>query len=222
MTGETPVPLCSKTLIVPEEVSASDEELVRQSQAGCLVSFEGLVHRHEARIYRFVRQRCGCVEDARDVTQTVFVTAFQKLDQFHQGHSFSAWLFAIARNRATDWLRRRRIVEPVVEDRLVDETSPAEAAGAADDAAALWRLAREVLSPGHFDAVWLHYQEGLSLAEVAQATRQSVVGVKVRLFRARQKLGEALQRRGWIAAAPGSGAQEPPRGTLRNVSATVA
>jgi RNA polymerase sigma-70 factor (ECF subfamily) len=141
------------------------------------------------------------VEDARDVTQTVFVTAFQKLDQFHSGHSFTAWLFAIARNRSTDWLRRRRDAEPVGEDMLVDETSPAEAAGAADDAATLWRLAREVLSPGHFDTVWLYYQEGLNLAEVARVTRQTIVGVKVRLFRARQRLGEALKRRGWIEGA---------------------
>jgi RNA polymerase sigma-70 factor (ECF subfamily) len=203
-------------------MSTSDEELVRQSRAGCLVSFEGLVRRHEARIHRFVWQRCGCGEDARDLTQVVFVTAFQKLDQFHPEHSFAAWLFAIARNKTVDWLRRRRDTEPVEDETLVDYHTPATTAAEQDDAAAIWKLARAVLSPAQFEAVWLHYQEDLSLVEVAGVTRQSVVGVKVTLFRARQKLGMRLRERGWLDEASGGAGHEARRVTTRKISAVTA
>ncbi len=206
---------------MPEEVSVTDEELVRQSRAGCLVAFEELVQRHEARIYRFVWQRCGAAEDARDVTQTVFVTAYQKLAQYHPGHSFRAWLFAIARNRTTDWLRRRRDTEPVDEETLVDHATPASAAEDQDAVAAIWTLAREVLSPVQFETVWLHYQEDLSVAEVAKATRKSVVGVKVTLFRARQKLGARLRERGGRDEVPGRTVDEVSRVAMRKASAVA-
>ena len=80
-----------------EPQTDTDEELARQAQAGSLSSFEELIHRHEARIFRFVANSCRNDSDAQEVTQETFVSAYLNIGQFDVARSFATWLFAIAR-----------------------------------------------------------------------------------------------------------------------------
>ena len=197
------------------QAALTDEELARQSLAGSLASFEELVHRHEARIYRFVCQRCGNPEDARDITQAAFVSAFRNLRQFTARSSFRSWLYAIARNRTIDALRARRTHEWVDPERLVESADPASALEAHEEADALWTLARGGLSGEQFETLWLRYQEDLSIREVARALRRTETGVKVTLFRARQKLAGLLRAGDEIGEKGNSGTQHAPDSNTR-------
>ena len=199
----------------------TDEELARQGQAGSLAAFEELVCRYEAPVYRFVCQRCGNPDDAQDLAQATFVSAFRKLRQFTPGRSFRSWLFAIARNRTIDFLRARRTHESVEPGHLVDSADPATAMEGHEQADALWALARCRLRIEQFEVLWLRYQEDLSVREIARTLRRTETGVKVTLFRARQKLAVALRGQDRPAGMPEARHAERAPGTSRGSVPTI-
>jgi len=75
--------------VQPENQPVSDEELACGVQAGSLSDFEELVHRYEARIYRFVANSFRNPADAQEVTQEAFVTAYLQLGKFDVRRSFA-------------------------------------------------------------------------------------------------------------------------------------
>jgi len=172
--------------------STSDEQLARDSQAGCLKAFEELVYRYERRIYGFVAQFCGAV-DATEITQDAFVRAFQAIHQFDSRQPFAPWLFTIARRKCADHFR----TAPPWDDRelpeLPDENDPAELLARQEEKDNLWALARCRLPRAQFEALWLRYAEEMSVAEIARVVRKTRTHVKVLLFRARQSLRRELK-----------------------------
>ncbi len=172
-----------------------DEELARRAQAGCLDSFEALVSRHEASIYRFVFYCCRNQADAVEIVQETFVRAFNAIGQFDPGRKFAPWLFTIARRKTLDHFR----AAPPHADTAgevpegVDADDPAELLARAEDREQLWRTARESLSVDQFQALWLRYAEEMDVVDVAGALGKTVTHAKVLLFRARQRLLHELQ-----------------------------
>ncbi|HEX7528488.1 MAG TPA: sigma-70 family RNA polymerase sigma factor, partial [Thermoanaerobaculia bacterium] len=86
-----------------------DADLVRAALAGDADAFGVLVERYRVRLYRFVERYTNDAEDARDVTQEVFLKVHAALDSFDPSYKFSTWLFRIAGNAAIDHLRRRKV-----------------------------------------------------------------------------------------------------------------
>lgn len=178
--------------------TCSDEKLARQSQDGSLTAFEELVYRYEDRIYGFVANMCGNTADAREVTQDTFVRAFQAIGQYDCRRGFRPWLFTIARRKCIDRYRAARPgpQEPLPE--LADDNDPAELLVRQEERENLWGLARRRLPGPQFEALWLRYAEGMSVAVIAQVLSKTQTHVKVLLFRARRVLAGALKagRRG--------------------------
>ena len=85
-----------------------DAALIRRILAGDVGSFETLVGRYQTRLFRFICRYTRDAEDARDVTQDVFVKVYGALDSYDPRYRFSTWLFRIAGNAAIDHLRRRK------------------------------------------------------------------------------------------------------------------
>src|SRR6266550_9298455 len=104
-----------------EPQTDTDEELARQAQAGSLSSFEELVYRYEARIFRFVANSCRNESDAQDVTQQTFVGAYLNIRQFDVARSFATWLFTIARRKCIDRHRANRPAPEMRTEFLEDE-----------------------------------------------------------------------------------------------------
>lgn len=67
--------------------------------------FEALLNIHYSSIERFVRFRIPVSEDAEDILQNVYITAYQKFEQLKNPDSFKAWMLAIARNQCNDYFR---------------------------------------------------------------------------------------------------------------------
>jgi RNA polymerase sigma-70 factor (ECF subfamily) len=182
---------------VPNEPQpVSDEVLAREAQRGSLSAFEELVHRYEARIYRFVANNCRNESDAREVTQETFVSAYRKVGQFDVKRSFVTWLFTIARRKCIDRHRAARRVEGQPLPELADENTPAELLARREGAENLWRRARNILSEAHFQSLWLKYAEDLSVADIARVMGRTRTHVKVMLFRARHALARELEKPG--------------------------
>src|ERR1039457_6623159 len=86
-----------------------DTELVKLVLAGDTELYAVLVNRYRTRVSRYVERFTHDIEDARDVTQDVFIKVYGALDSFDPRFKFSTWLFRIAGNAAIDHLRRRRV-----------------------------------------------------------------------------------------------------------------
>ncbi len=86
-----------------------DRELVRRVLAGQTDDFRLLVERHQQAIYRFASGLLGNQEEAQDVTQEAFLTAFANLSSYESSRAaFSTWLFTITRNRCINLLKQIR------------------------------------------------------------------------------------------------------------------
>jgi len=173
----------------------TDEELARQAQTGSLSSFEELVYRYEARIFRFVANSCRNDSDAQEVTQETFVSAYLKIQQFDVRRSFATWLFTIARRKGID---RHRANRPAAEERtvgLVEEEDPSTLLAQREAKEDLWHLARSALPELQFQALWLKYAEDMRIEEIAGVLHKTRTHVKVLLFRARTRLGNELEKR---------------------------
>ncbi len=172
----------------------TDEELARETRAGSHAAFEQLVFRYERRIYQFVAKSCRSAADALEITQDTFVRAFQGIHRFDANRNFAAWLFTIARRRCIDHFRSQPPVADAVMPELADREDPAAVMSRKEDGQGVWALARMELSVAQFEVLWLKYGEEMSVEQIAQVTRKTKTHVKVLLFRARENLGEKMQR----------------------------
>jgi RNA polymerase sigma-70 factor (ECF subfamily) len=91
-------------LDTPTHVEAT---LIARAQAQDDTAFDQIVRLYADRIYNYVRRMVGNPQDAEDITQEVFLRAYQGLSQFDGRASFSTWLFRIATNLCIDHKRRQ-------------------------------------------------------------------------------------------------------------------
>lgn len=105
-------------------------ELVERAIQGEPEAWLALVRAHEKQVYNFGLRMCGNADDAKDLLQEVFISAYQHLPRFRRDAKFSTWLMRIAYNRAIDLLRRRksRDADPLPEPPETVDERPGPAA----------------------------------------------------------------------------------------------
>ncbi len=167
---------------------ASEEQIVAQVLAGKTSEFRRLVEQHQQSIFRFARNLIGDEHDAEDITQEVFLAAFDKLASYDAKRaSLQTWLFTIARNRCINCLKRN---QPVIDGQAIADTQPA----ANDNDSArieFWKHLDEALDTLPIEqktAFVLAEIEGLPYADVAHVEQTTLGTVKSRIHRARQRL----------------------------------
>jgi len=188
------------TKVEPRDVR--DEDLIAAVLAGSEEAFRQLIERYQDRVtrllMRFVRDRFA----VEDLLQEVFVKVFRKLHTFNQESALYTWIYRISVNAATDHLdrqgrRRLRLVEDVAlvesDEHDPDQEGPAGPLMAAE----LRRVTREVLDtlPEKYRTILiLREYEDLSYTEMSRVLGCSIGTVESRLFRARKRFKEALER----------------------------
>jgi RNA polymerase sigma-70 factor, ECF subfamily len=151
--------------------------------------------------YLIVRDR----QLAEDITQSAFIRAYERIDQFDTGASFGPWFLRSVANDAIKAVERARRttsldLEPAVGGpsaalALVDQTAgPAALVEQAEDAAALWALLQR-LPAKQRAAIVLRYYVGLSDGEIADRVGTPPATVRWRLFAARNRLRALLDGR---------------------------
>ena len=186
--------------VEPKEVP--DADLIASVLDGSDDAFRRLIERYEERmtrlLMRFVRDRFA----VEDLLQEVFVKIFRKLHTFNQDSALYTWIYRISVNAATDYLDRqgRRRLR-LVEDVTVVERDDREAGhgGAAEPLLEeeMRRVIREVLEtlPDKYRTILiLREYEDLSYTEMSDVLACSIGTVESRLFRARKRFKEALER----------------------------
>ena len=160
-----------------------------------------LVERCQHRLVRYLLYLIGRRDYAEDLAQETWIRVLQRGSQYNGRQRFDPWLFAIARNLAIDYLRKKRKAVPTVS--LPDDhdavlllpssgPSPFEAAARSEDAMSLaGRL--QILSPLYREALLLRFQEDLSLPEIAQVLGAPVTTVTSRIYRGLAALRSAFE-----------------------------
>lgn len=179
--------------------AAVDVSDVARSRAGDMAAFADLVRRHQARVFRFILRMLDTHDEAMELTQDVFVKAWQALPGWRPEARFSTWLLQIARNAALDHLRRRQRVQfaPLEDGFDVADAAPGPEARYASRQQQV-RLDRALLriAPEHRDILLLREIEGLAYGELADILGVAEGTVKSRLARARAALLEHFNPHG--------------------------
>jgi RNA polymerase sigma-70 factor, ECF subfamily len=173
-------------------VEVDDRQLVRLVLAGQADHFRALVDRHQHSIFRFASRLLGNWEAAEDVTQEVFLAAFANLSGYDSSRgAFSTWLFAIARNRCINWLKRLRPAPLNELDPIGDVTSTDPIVS--QELSQQLDLALAALPVEQRSAFLLAEVEELPYAEIARIEQTSLGTVKSRIHRAKQRLQSLLE-----------------------------
>jgi RNA polymerase sigma-70 factor (ECF subfamily) len=168
-----------------------DAELARRAARGDSRAFEELVRLHERTVYNLAYRMTGRPEDAKDVAQEAFLSAFRRLGSFRGDSSFSTWIHRITVNACYDQLRRRRR-EPTAD--LVDATDLPSSSDPERTASAAVDVQRALLHvPDEFRPVLVMREiQDMDYEEIAMVLEVPVGTVKSRLHRGRRALAEAL------------------------------
>lgn len=185
----TPVPAQESGVV---EGGIPDDWLAAQAAEGSLQAMETLVIRHQPRILRFLLSKTNSRTEAEDLAQETFLTACRKIRGYNPKYPFTTWLYTIAQRLAiSSWRKQRETTDQISE--LTDSAAcPAQNAQNQEKSANLWIQARNILNHNQYSALWLHYAEDLPVADIAKALSKTVPGVKLLLFRARNKLQSTL------------------------------
>jgi RNA polymerase sigma-70 factor, ECF subfamily len=180
-------------------------EAVARARAGDNEAWGQLYKDYAPAIFRFCRRALPTREDAEDATMEIFMKLKDKLNQYDETRSFSAWLYRVAANHCWDILRRRKIrqdketedvetvplehPDPNQLDKLIEQRSNEEVREALHKLGARARM-----------ALVLRYYSDMSYDEIADelGVRRAFVGVV--LLRARHELRQALEGKAALAA----------------------
>ncbi len=170
------------------------------AQRDHVAAFAELVTRFETRLFNFLLRRTGSSSVAEDIAQDAFVRAWERIGNYDPTWRFSTWIFTIASRMAVTAHRRRRPTGPFEVAERVGRRDPdmGHAEHVAREGSRLWCLAEQVLGDDQHTALWLRYAEDMTIGEIAQVTGRTQVGVRVTLFRARQRLAQAARDAGMI------------------------
>ena len=176
----------------------TDEELVQRAQAGDSAAFDEIVERHKGAVFRAALAALRNREDAEDVTQETFITAYRKLDAFRGESQLRTWLSRIAWNRSMDYRRRGRnrsflhLDEPDAVELPTAEASP-EQATLTSSVHARVRLEISRLPENLRDTLLLASGGDHDYASIAEMLGVREGTVKSRVFEARAMLRATLK-----------------------------
>lgn len=177
-----------------------DAALVRGALAGDGQAARGLVERHRDAVYRLARSATGDADEAFDLAQEAFVAAFAALHRYDPARPFRGWIAAITLNKCRDHARRRAVRRflgmPLPENAAdwIAEDAPSPETIAADRAELVVTARAIAALPASLkDVLLLRTIEGLSQDETAQVLGISAKAAETRLYRARQKLAQAVR-----------------------------
>lgn len=170
--------------------------LVHEAAIGNAEAFGKLYDMHLNRIYRYVYYHVGNTADAEDITQKVFLKAWEAIRRYRKKQSpFLAWLMAISRNTVIDFYRIKKDCANV-DDEIIDNNIKSNPEQAAESRFEQERLRQAIIKLGGVmqQVLVLRLIEGFKFLEIASLIGKSEGAVRVILYRALVKLKKILEK----------------------------
>src|ERR1700751_6012782 len=214
LTGGLPVPGIGSKVAAKTRVdyqSTPQGLLVQRAQSGAESVFREMVERYQSKVFSIIHGIVRQRNDVEDIAQQVFAKVYLSLKSFDFRSSLITWIYKIAVNECFDYLRKRKVRKLVYESDLsedevrrventephIDRQTPADTSLAQRDYVV--KLLTRVSDEERM-LLMMKEVEGFSVEELAEKTGMNENTIKVKLFRARQKLVKAAQR---LDRAPG-------------------
>lgn len=177
-----------------------ERQLAAAARAGGRAAFDQLVRREKRPLYRFVRRYVGNAEDAYDIVQDTFVSAWLALERYDSRQPFAFWLRAIALNKCRDHGRRQAVrrrfltLFSLAPEALDEELLSEPELSGVDDERRLRRLDQAIaaLPRQYKEPLLLTLVSGLTQQQAARELGVSIKAVEMRMRRARERLRESL------------------------------
>ena len=180
----------------------SDAELITDVLKGREAAFTALMRRHKTWLYLFVRRHVRTPEDAYDVVQESFASAWGALKRYDPERPFEIWLRRIALNKCRDRARRESVrrrafsvvgLAPEAAEQVPDTAPGAEAASIGGEALRRLSAALAALPAKLREPLVLTALQGLTQREAAEVLGVTPKVVEMRAYRARKQLADLLQ-----------------------------
>src|SRR6202023_1729253 len=179
--------------------------LVQRAQSGDETAFQELVEKYQSKVFSIIHGIVRHRNDVEDIAQQVFAKVFFSIRNFDFRSSLITWIYKITVNECFDYLRKKKVRKLVYESdlsedevRRVENTDPPIDRGARTDSSLARRdyivKLMDRVSDEEKQLLLLKEVEGYSVEELSGMLKMNENTIKVKLFRARQKLVKAAQR----------------------------
>lgn len=199
-TGEVDL---NNAQIKSEESNLSEEDkellqIIERAKKGDQSAFQKIVDKYRTQVASIAYKMVGDYEDAKDISQIVFVKTYQNLDDFDTSKKLSTWLYRITINASIDFIRKHKKHKHELLDNIFGELKEKK-----QDVEKLYqrslinwaiKSSMEALNPRQKAVFVLRDLEGLDIKEVAQITGMPQATVRWYLHRARSKLRGELTK----------------------------
>jgi RNA polymerase sigma-70 factor (ECF subfamily) len=185
-----------------ERNEMTDEQLVERYVNGDEPAFRSLVERYLAPVYNFVHRYVANEGDASDITQEAFVSVWKNIRRFDQDRQFKTWLFAIAKNAALNWLKRKKPLlfsqfeteagEGGLAESVVDTTQESDILVSRLDAKHGLSSVLGNIRATYRTVIEMRYAKGYTFKEISKSLGEPLHTVKSRHRRALQALKKLL------------------------------
>jgi len=180
-----------------------DEDIIAYVLKGKAELFSVLIDRYQNKVYSTAYNYTHDQEEARDLTQEIFIKVYNSLGSYNKKASFSTWLYRIAVNRCIDWTRKKRLKtvsaindgeeETDIYDTIEDDSLGPEEMYIRQENAENIRAAIEDLPEMYKTAIILYYFEDFSPQEIADIAGVPKRTIETRLYRAKNMLKLKLE-----------------------------
>ena len=188
-------------LMIPtnQSVEPDDRQLVENVRSGQPEAFEQLVRRKTSKVYSLCYRIIGNSEDAKDISQLVFIKLWENLEKYDSHYAFDTWLYRMVTNVAIDFMRSRQSRDNAVNSnlRLVKTSADAEQGVIVQrkEIEHVFTACSTVLSPKQKTIFVMREMDDLPSSEIAKVLGCRESTVRNHLFNARKLLQVELKKR---------------------------
>ena len=174
-----------------------DNDYIGRVLSGDVPAYASLVAKHKNLVFSIVLKIVNNREDAEEISQDVFLKAYQSLSTFERKSKFSTWLYRIAYNAAISKARKKKVEMVAIEETVITNYSTDEVGRnmnelEENDRQLILEKALKRLPEEDNLLITLFYKNENSIEDISDITGLSVSNVKVRLHRIRKKLYEEM------------------------------
>ena len=179
-------------------IEQKDSELVKQSLKGDKKAFEILVERYQIQIFNVALRMTNNYADSEDITQSVFIKAYEKLNMYRPRYKFFSWIYRIAINETLNYLNQQKRIQNLNQNIISKQKTPEESYENIELNEKIQDALMSIGTQYQILIILKHFQN-FSYKEITYILDLPEKKVKSRLYTARRLLRDALAEKGILS-----------------------